>query len=188
MLENISVRRTTQISIPTALIDNAGWYGGQAVRAYLVMALLEHEGKACTIQNYADKLGVARKTAGQDIHHLVAKNCAYLVAGHRSGRIPDSYRLKNRTPTDECYSLEAISAQHFLQLSPANLSLFLFLRLHCTVPGGTIVSQTALAQALGCSRSVVSKRMLNLKKKGFILSTDLYVDKIVRRKKVEVLL
>ena len=185
----MAVKSRTEISIPTDLIDNPKKYGCESICPYIAMALLEHDGKPCTMQNIAEKMGGGRKRAGELVSHLVSKNLTYQVAGIRSAGIPDAYKLTKIHPSSkEYYPLEVLVAQDYLKLYKTELSLLLYLRRKCrTVDGSFVINQSTLAEALGCDRTTISKTMAKLEKAGDIDITVRQVDRVISQLSVDIL-
>lgn len=170
--------RKKVISIPNKLFREFSELDGKAVRVYLAIKLLEHQGKDATQDALAELLGITTRALRPSIQALEKSSFAYKAGGNRTLGIPFSYKTSRIITRDDGYKtfsyndIKAYITELHDEGSRANGALKLFLYMHYKYYSGDIyVSQVKLGESIGSPQRTVSSMVAKLEELHFIKVT-----------------
>lgn len=182
-----AVKRKSEIKIPNTLFDAISDIGTACMKVFIALGMAEHDTKSCTVEEIAEYAHFSCVTTRKCLKALKSKGFVYVIQGHRSAGVPDTYHL-NRVyaPSVGYYSLRYLVAEKYMTLHQTELCLLLLLDRECNKQEKAIVCQSQIGKLLGSSQQNVSRLMSDLVRKGFITIDHEYVDKVICRCVVDI--
>ncbi len=177
-MDHIIQLRKQDIAIPNKLFRSMNELDGTAVRLYLGIKMLEHQGTAATQAALSELLNISTRALRPTIQALEKCSFVYRVSGNRKLGIPFSYKsslILNKSDGFMSFSYNDIRSyvtELYEEGSRANgaLKLFLFFR-YKFYSGDIYMSQETLGKHLGVHRTAICKMVDKLEELHFIKVT-----------------